>query len=95
MYLLEYGKKFLVLGCFYLEFSGGRILRCCRYLLPILKSSGRKNYSIEVLRMLCQFEFELPPRQLKSSSGTDVLIHTMPLEETFHVTCTKNILTEL
>ncbi len=25
--------------------------------------------------------------KLKSSSGTDVLIHTMPLEETFHVTC--------
>ncbi len=29
--------------------------------------------------------------KLKSSSGTDVLVHTMPLEETFHVTCTKNI----
>ncbi len=29
--------------------------------------------------------------KLKSSSGTDVLIHTMPLEETFHVTYTKNI----
>ncbi len=30
--------------------------------------------------------------KLKSlSGGTDVLVHTMPLEETFHVTCTKNI----
>ncbi len=68
--MLEYGKKFLGLGCFYLEFSdalkegdGKRILRCWRYLLPIFKSSGRKNYNIDVLCMLCQFEFELPPRQ--------------------------------
>ncbi len=68
--MLEYGKKFLGLGCFYLEFSDAikegdeeTILRCWRYLLPIFKSSGRKNCSIDVLCMLCQFEFELPPRQ--------------------------------
>ncbi len=68
--MLEYGKKFLGVGCLYLEFSdtikegdGERILRCWRYLLPSFKSSGRKNYSIETVCMLCQFEFELPPRQ--------------------------------
>ena len=68
--MLENGKKFLGLGCFYLEFSdaikeddGERILGYWQYLLPIFKSSGRKNYSIEVLCMLCQFEFEPPPRQ--------------------------------
>ena len=44
------------------EGDGERVLRCWRYLLPVFKSSGRKNYSIEVLNMLCQFQYELTPR---------------------------------
>lgn len=67
--MLEYSKQLLGLGCFYLEFcdairegDGERVLRCWRYLLPVFKSSGRKNYSIEVLNMLCQFQYELTPR---------------------------------
>ena len=66
----EYGKQLLSLGCFYLEYSdairegdGDRVLRCWKYLLPIFKSSGRKNYSIEALNMLYQYRYELTPRQ--------------------------------
>ncbi len=57
------------LGCYYLAFSdaikegdGLRVLRCWKYLLPIFKSSGRKNYSIEVRNMLNQYEYTLTPR---------------------------------
>lgn len=57
-------------GCFYLEYSDGiregdgqRIRTCAKYLLPVFKSSGRKNYAIEMLNMLCQYEYELTPRQ--------------------------------
>ena len=67
--MLEYGKKMLSLGCFYLELSdaikegdGERVLRCWRYLLPIFKSSGRKNYSVEALNMLCQYQYDFSPR---------------------------------
>lgn len=58
--------KLLGFGCFYLEFSnanregdGDRVLRCWRYLLPLFKSSARKNYSVEVLNMLCQYSHKL------------------------------------
>ncbi len=68
--MLEYGKRLLGFGCFYLEFSdaikegdGKRVLRCWRYLLPLFKSSGRTNYSVEVLNMLCQYQYKLTPHQ--------------------------------
>ena len=69
-HVFEYGKQLLSLGCFYLEYSdaicegdGDRVLRCWKYLLPIFKSSGRKNYYIEALNMLYQYEYGLTPRQ--------------------------------
>ena len=43
--------------------DGERLLRCWRYLLPICKSADRRNFAIEVIKMLCQYEFELPPQQ--------------------------------
>lgn len=65
--VLEYGKRLLSTGSFYLEFSdaikegdGERVLRCWKYLL---KSSGRKNYAVEVLNMLCQYHYMLTPRK--------------------------------
>lgn len=65
-----YSRMLMSIGCFYLEFAdaikegdGLRVLRCWRYLLPTFKSSGRKNYSVEVLNMLCQFHHKLTPRQ--------------------------------
>ena len=68
--IFEYGRQLLTLGCFYKEFDdaikegdGTRVHRCWKYLLPIFKSSGRKNYSIEVLQMLNQVEFVLTPRE--------------------------------
>ncbi len=70
MQVLEYAKRLLGLGSFYMEFTdaikegdGQRVLRCWRYLLPLFKSSGRKNYSIEVFNMLCQYEYNLTPRK--------------------------------
>lgn len=45
------------------EGDGERVLRCWQYLLPLFKSSGRKNYSVEVLNMLCQYKYEFTPRQ--------------------------------
>ena len=65
----SYSKQLLRLSCFYLEFAdairegdGERVLRCWRYLLPICLGSGRTNYSCEVLNMLFQHSFALPPR---------------------------------
>ncbi len=58
------------LGCFYMEYSdairegdGGRMLRCWRYLLPMFRSSGRKNYALESLNLLVQHDFTLSPKQ--------------------------------
>ena len=42
-----------------------RVFRCWKYLLPIFVNSGRKNYSIEALLLLCQHEYLLPPQQAK------------------------------
>ena len=65
----EYGKQVLGLGCFYLEIAdairegdGERVLRCWRYLLPIFLGSHRTNYTCEVLNMLYQHTYALPPR---------------------------------
>ena len=56
--------------CFFLVFTdavkegdGHRVLRCWRYLLPIFKGSGSKNYAVEVCSMLYQYEHQLTPRQ--------------------------------
>ena len=58
------------MGCFYMKFAdaikegdGIRVHRCWKYLLPIFKTSGRKNYSIEVLQMLNQVEFTLTEKE--------------------------------
>ena len=64
----DYTKKLASLGFFYLEFSdairegdGQRVLRCWRYLLTIFKNSGQKNYSLEAVNLLNQYQFVLPP----------------------------------
>ena len=66
----KYTKQLLSLGCFYMEYSnaiqegdGDEVLRCWRYLLPIFKLSGRKNYALEAVRLLNQYEHKLMPRQ--------------------------------
>ena len=66
----DYTMRLLGLGCFYMEYAdaikegdGERVIRCWRYLLPIFKSSGRKNYSIEAFTLLNQYEYQLTPRQ--------------------------------
>ena len=65
----QYARQILSLGSFYLEYcdaisegDGNRNLCCWRYLLPIFRGSGRKNYSIEALTLLCQQRYLLSPR---------------------------------
>ena len=67
--IYDYNTKLLSLGCFYLEFcdavhegDGLRVLRCWKYLLPIFKIAGRRNYCLEALHLLSQYEYELTPR---------------------------------
>ena len=66
----EYTVNLLGMGCLYMEFAdaikegdGDRVIRCWRYLLPVFKSSDRKNYSIEAFNLLNQYEYQLTPRQ--------------------------------
>ena len=66
----DYNAKLLSLGCFYLEYcdviwegDGVRVYRCWKYLLPIFKNSGHKNYSLEALYLINQYKYELPPRE--------------------------------
>ena len=67
--VFNYATSLLSIGCFYLSFcdaikegDGERVLLCWRYLLPIFKGTGRKNYSLEVLNMLCQHDLRLSQR---------------------------------
>lgn len=65
-----YASDVITMGLLYMEFSdairegdGPRIIRCYRYMLPLLRYSGRTNYSNDVLLMLYNFECTLSPRQ--------------------------------
>ena len=65
-----YAKELLSLGLFYMEYvdavregDGDRVLRCWRYLFPLFKYSGRKNYCKEAFNMLYSYHFTLSPRQ--------------------------------
>ena len=49
----------IIIGLFYLEFcdaikegDGERVLRCWRYMLPIVHNTGKKNYVKEVFNVL-------------------------------------------
>lgn len=66
----EYSKNLLSIGSFYLEYQdairegdGKRVLRCWKYLLPIFRYSGRRNYCVEAFKLLYQYHYALPPRQ--------------------------------
>ena len=65
----EYACDVLNLGLMLMEFNdsiregdGERIIRCWRYLLPLFKVSGRKNYCIEAFTLLAQYSYLLSPR---------------------------------
>lgn len=52
------------------EGDGNRVMVVWKYLFPIFKATGHKNYSIEAFTLLCQYYFILPPQlaeQLKWS----------------------------
>ena len=65
-----YASEAVSLGLFHEEFhdsiregDGERVLRCWKFLLLLFKATQHKNYSLEALRLLLQFEFLLPQRQ--------------------------------
>lgn len=84
--VMQYSTQVLRLGLFYQEFSdaikegdGDRVLKCWRYLLPIFCYSGRKNYSVESLNMLCQYHHGLPARQAQQLIWSRfVNVHGLP-----------------
>lgn len=84
--VFQYNTQLLSLGLFYIEYcdaikegDGNRVLRCWKYLLPIFLSSGRKNYSIESLHLLCQHHHGLPPRQAAQLIwGRFINVHGLP-----------------
>ena len=64
-----YACQAISLGLLYFEFvdairegDGTRILRCWRYLLPLFRATGRKNYSLEALLMLYDHKYVFSPR---------------------------------
>ena len=68
--ILGYAKELMSLGLFYMEYTdavhegdGDRVLRCWRYLFPLFKYSGRKNYTKEAFNMLFSYHFTLSQRQ--------------------------------
>lgn len=68
--VLIYANEIMSLGIFYLSYKdviregdGDRLLVCWKFLLPIFKVSDRRNYSLEILRMLYSYYFILSPRQ--------------------------------
>lgn len=70
MIVFAYAAEVMSLGLFYVEFcdaikecDGLRLLRCWRYILPLFKVTGRRNYTLEVFYILYNYHFVLPPRQ--------------------------------
>ena len=66
----NYAIEVMSLGIFYLNYKdavreddGDRVLVCWKYLLPLFKVSDRRNYSLEVHRMLYSYYFTMSPRQ--------------------------------
>lgn len=68
-HVVEYAKEVLTMGLLLMNFNdsihegdGLRILMCWRFLLLIFKATGRKNYAIEALTLLCQYHDIFTPR---------------------------------
>ena len=65
----DYSVQLLRLGCFYMEFAdairegdGDCVLRCWKYMLPIILASGNRNYECEAANFLLQHSYTLSPR---------------------------------
>ena len=62
--VLAYAKELMTLGLLYMEYSdaihegdGLRILRCWRFMLLVLKSTGKRKYSIQAATLLLQYHY--------------------------------------
>ena len=67
--IFEYAKDTLTMGLLLMEFidavregDGDRIIRVWKFLLPIFKSTGRTNYSVEAFNLLAQYFYLFSPR---------------------------------
>ena len=82
----DYGCEVLALGLLVIDFKdavqegdGDRIIALWKYLMLVFKASGRKNYAIEGLTLLSQYNMILPPNlaeQVKWSRFVN--IHGLP-----------------
>ena len=68
--MLGYAIELLTLGLLYVEYTdaikegdGQRVHRCWKFMFPLFKISGRKNYTIEAFTMLFSHAFLLSSRQ--------------------------------
>lgn len=64
--VLGYAIEILTLGLFYVEYTdaikkgdGQRVHHCWKFMLPLFRVSGRKNYTIEAFTMLFSHAFLL------------------------------------
>ena len=65
-----YAQHVFTLGLIHAEYQdairegdGLRVIRCWRLLLPLFKSANRKNYALEALNLLWQYNVVLSPRE--------------------------------
>lgn len=68
--VLSYAQQVFTLGLLHAEYQdairegdGLRVIRCWRLMLPLFKSANRKNYALEALNLLWQYNVVLSPRQ--------------------------------
>lgn len=68
--VLSYAQHVFTLGLIHGEYKdaihegdGLRVIRCWRLLLPLFKSANRKNYALEALNLLWQYNVVLSPRE--------------------------------
>ena len=93
-HVVEYAKAVLTMGLLLMVFNdsihegdGLRILRCWHFLLLIFKTTGRKNYAIEALTILCQCHYIFTQRLAEQ------LLYNRTVN--VHGQCGKNIACDL
>ena len=66
---LDYSREVLTLSLLYAEYhdatteaDGLHLLWCWKFLLPVFKASGHKNYSLAILHSMAQYYILLPTR---------------------------------
>lgn len=84
--IFEYAKDTLTMGLLLMEFidavregDGNRIIRVWKFLLPLFKSTGHTNYSVEAFTLLAQYFYLFLPRMAAQLAWSrTVNIHGRP-----------------